>query len=308
MKARLHLFIITALGLGIALSSCQKDKSSDVDYTSESTTHSDDQTRFSSENDAAVNDVDLTLETTSGFSRGDNLQTLICDATIVVDTVSNPRTITITYNGTNCLGNRTRTGVIVISMAQNVRWRNPGAAINVSFQNFKVTRLSDNKSITLNGTQTYTNVSGGLLINLPVLGTITRTITSSNMSLTFDNGSQRNWQVARKRVFSFSNGVVITETGTQTVGAVTNVAEWGTNRFGNTFTTAITQPIVLKQDCAFRVGAGQVTHATPNFNSSATFGLDASGNPTGCPGANPFYMRITWTGIGGNTRSVLLPY
>ena len=308
MKANLHLFIITALGLGLSLSSCQKDKSSAVDYTSESTTHSDDQTRFSSENDAAVNDVDLTMETTSGFSRGDNLQTLICDATIVVDTLSNPRTITVTYNGTNCLGNRTRTGVIVISMAQNVRWRNPGAAINVTFQNFKVTRLSDNKSITLNGTQTYTNVSGGLLINLPALGTITRTITSSNMSLTFDNGSQRNWQVARQRVFSFNNGVVITETGTQTVGAVTNVAEWGTNRFGNAFTTAISQPIVLKQDCSFRVGAGQVTHTTPNFNSSATFGLDASGNPTGCPGANPYYMRITWTGIAGNTRSVLLPY
>ncbi len=308
MKARIQPFIITVLALGFAFTSCQKDKTTTVDYTTESTTHSVDQSQFSSENDAAVNDVDITMETTSGFSRGDNLQTLICDATIVVDTISNPRTITIAYNGTNCLGNRTRTGVIVISMAQNVRWRNAGAAINVTFQNFKVTRLSDNKSITLNGTQTYTNVSGGLLINLPVLGTITRTITSSNMSLTFDNASQRNWQVARRRVFTYNNGIVITETGTQSVGGLTNVAEWGTNRFGNAFTTSITQPIVLKQDCLFRVGAGQVVHTTSNFTSSVTFGLDASGNPTGCPGANSYYMRVTWTGAAGNTHSVLLPY
>ena len=308
MKACIHPFIITVLAISFAFTSCQKDKTTTVDFTSESTTHSDDQSTFSSENDAAVNDVDLTMETTSGFSRGDNLQTLICDATIVVDTVSNPRTITVTYNGANCLGTRTRTGVIVLSMAQNIRWRNAGAAINVSFQNFKVTRLRDNKSITLNGTQTYTNVSGGLLINLPALGTLTRTITSSNMSLTFDNGSQRNWQVARRRVFSYNNGIVITETGTQTVDGVTNVAEWGTNRFGNAFTTAITQAIVLKQDCSFRAGAGQVVHATPNFNASVTLGLDASGNPTGCPGANPYYMRVTWTGAAGNTRSELLPY
>ncbi len=308
MKARLQPFIITVLALGFAFTSCQKEKTTTVDYTSESTIQSEDQSRFSSENDAAVNDVDLAMETTSGFFRGDNLQSLICDATIVVDSNSNPRTITITYNGANCLGNRTRTGVVVISMAQNIRWRDAGAAINVTFQSFKVTRLSDNKSITLNGMQTYTNVSGGLLINLVGLGTITRTITSSNMSLTFDNGLQRNWQVARRRVFTYSNGVVITETGTQTVGGLTNVAEWGTNRFGNAFTTTIAQPIVLKQDCSFRVGAGLVVHTTSNFTSSVSFGLDASGNPTGCPGTNPYYMRVTWAGVAGVTHSVLLPY
>src|SRR5690606_23393363 len=121
-------------------------------------------------------------------------------------------------------------------------------------------------SITINGTQTYTNVSGGLLINLPVLGTITHTITSSNMSVTFDNGSQRTWQVARQRVFTYNNGVVITVTGTHTDGSVIGIAEWGTNRFGRSFITAITQPLVLKQDCSFRVGSGKVVHTTPMYN------------------------------------------
>ena len=308
MKARFLTAIAFTAGFLLLLSSCQKDTSS-KDYSSETSTHADDQNRFSGEVDAAANDVVLTLDATAGFSgRGESIQSLICDATIVVDTMSNPRTITITYNGSNCLGTRTRTGVIVVSMAQGVRWKNAGAQLNVSFQNFRVTRISDGKSITLNGTQTFTNVSGGLLINLPVLNSITHTITSSNMSVTFDDGSQRVWQIARQRVFTYNNGVVITVTGTHSQNGVTGIAEWGTNRFGNSFTSAITQPLVFRQDCMFRLGSGKVVHATSLFNASATFGLDANGNPTGCPGTGAYYLKLEWTGPAGNTRMALIPY
>ncbi len=308
MKARILSLAAAIFSLSLIFTACQKDTANDTDYTTESSVHSDDQSRFSNEVDAVANDADATLETTSGFNgRGEQIQ-IICDATIVVDTLSNPRTITITYNGTNCLGNRTRTGVVVLSMAQGVRWRNAGAVLNVSFQNLKITRLSDNKSITINGTQAYTNVSGGLLINLPTLNTITHTITSSNMSVTFDNASQRNWQVARQRVFTYNNGIVITTTGTHTEGGISGIAEWGTNRFGRTFTTAITQPLIIRQDCSFRLTSGKAAHTTPVFNATATFGLDASGNPTSCPGAGSYYMKIVWTGPGGNAHTTILPY
>ena len=308
MKTRFSLYALIMATIVFAFSSCQKDTES-ADYSAETAAHSDDQNRFSGEVDAAANDVVLTLDATAGFAgRGQDIQSLICDATVAVDTMSNPRTITITYNGTNCIGNRTRTGVIVVSMAQGIRWKNAGAQINVSFQNLRITRVSDNKSILINGTQTYTNVSGGLLINLPVLNTITHTITSSNMSVTFDNNSQRTWQVARQRVFTYNNGVAITVTGLHTENGISGIAEWGTNRFGNSFTSAITQPLVFRQDCSFRLGSGKVEHRTAYFNATATFGLDASGNPTGCPGASSYYMKIVWTGPAGNTRSAILPY
>ena len=309
MKARILLFAAIFFSFSLFFIGCQKSTTDQTDYTSESAVHADDQSRFSSEVDAVANDADLTLDATTGFSgRGEQVQSLICDATIVVDTVSNPRTITITYNGLNCLGNRTRTGVVVISMAQGVRWKNAGALLSVAFQNLRITRLSDNKSITINGTQTYTNVSGGLLINLATLGTITHTLTSSNMSITFDNGSQRNWQVAKQRVFTYNNGVVITITGTHSEGGTSGIVEWGTNRFGRSFTTSVTQPVVMRQDCSFRIGSGKVVHTTPVFNASATFGLDGNGNPTSCPGAGNYYMKIEWTGPNGNTHMTLLPY
>lgn len=306
MKARILSLPVLILALAVSFTSCQKDNTpEDTDYTAQSSAHSDDQSRFSNEVDAVANDANSVLDVTAGFSGRINS---ICDATVAVDTVSNPRTITITYNGTNCLGNRTRTGVVVISMAQGVRWKNAGAVVNVTYQNLRITRLSDNKSITINGTQTHTNVSGGLLINLPVLGTITHTITSSNMSVTFDNGTQRTWQVARKRVFTYSGGVVITVTGTHTDGSTTGIAEWGTNRFGNAFTTIISEPLVFRQDCSFRLTAGKVTHITPQFNAFVIFGLDASGNPTSCPGAGSYYMKVAWTGPAGITHTTILPY
>ena len=311
MKTRILSFAIPAIALSVLFTACKKEASNitTTDFTEETSTHSDDQSRFSGEIDAVANDANVMMESTAGFTgRIGDLNGLICDAEIVVDTTANPRTITITYNGSNCLGNRTRTGKIIISMAQGVRWSQAGASINVTYQNYKVTRTRDNKSITVNGTHTLTNVSGGLLINLPVLNTITHSITSSDMSVTFDNGSQRTWQVARQRVFTFSNGVNITISGTHSEGGVTGIAEWGLNRFGRPFTTVIAEPVVLKSDCAFRAGAGKVVHTTASYNAAVTFGLDATGAATSCPGTGNYYMKIVWTGPAGNSHTALLPY
>lgn len=307
MKAKILSLAAIIFSFSFIFTACQKNPVNDADYSNESSVHSDDQSRFSGEMDAVADDAGAALDATPGFSgRGEQIQ--ICNATVVVDTLSNPRTITITYNGPNCLGNRTRTGVVVISMAQGVRWKNAGAIVNVNIQNLRITRVSDNKSITINGTHTYTNVSGGLLINLATLGTITHTITSSNMSVTFDNNAQRTWQVAKRRVFTYNNGIVITGTGMHSEGAVTGIAEWGINRFGRTFTTAISQPLVVRQDCNFRLTSGRVDHATPVFNASVTFGLDSAGNPTSCPGLGSYYMKIIWTGPSGNPHTIIWPY
>ncbi len=302
--------IIALLSLSLLITSCQKDNNANDDTTTEEiSTHSEDQSRFSAEQDAIANDANLMIEATAGFAnRGEEVQSLICDATVVVDTASNPRTITITYIGTNCIGNRTRTGVVILSMNQGVRWKNAGAVINVTFQNLKITRLSDNKSITINGTQTYTNVTGGLMVNLPTIGTITHTITSSNMSVTFDNNTQRIWQVAKRRVFTYNNGVVITASGMHTDGAITNITEWGSNRFGRSFSTSTMEPMIVRQDCNFRITSGKLKHITPLVTATATFGLDATGNPTSCPGVGNYYFKLNWTGPGGNSYSVILPY
>ena len=311
MKKNALILSTTIFLLVVLFAACKKENSHPAgqDNTAEASAQSDDQARFSSEVDAVANDADLALEGSTNFTgRMNGVQTVICDATLVFDTVSNPRKITITYNGSNCWGTRTRTGVVVLSMPQGVHWKDAGAALTLTFQNFKVTRVIDNKSITINGSQTYTNVSGGLLINLATLQSITHTIATSNMSVTFDDNTQRSWQVAKQRVFTYSNGVVITSSGTHTDGSTTNIAEWGTNRFGHAFASATLQPLVIRQDCDFRLVSGAVRHTTPNVTATATFGLDAAGSPTSCPGTGHYYFKVGWTGLNGPSATVILPY
>lgn len=284
-------------------------------------TQTDDQTRVSGENDAVSNDVVTSLNSpgivsTIGTGYSSGIQTsgvvtvasLICDASVTVDTTVNPKVITITYNGTNCAGNRTRTGVVTISIPAGMHWRDTGAVVTVNIQNLKITRVKDNKSITLNGTHTYTNVYGGRLIDLPTRGNITETVTSDNMSITFDDGTVRAWHIARQRVYTYNNGVVITLTGTHTDGSNTGIEEWGTNRFGNDFKTLITKPLIIRQDCSFRLTTGQVEIIRPEITSTLTFGLDSTGAPTGCPGVGTYYFQASWVGSGGRSGSVILPY
>ena len=317
MKTKIVLLLATVFFLVAIFTACKKENNNSQknDNSAEVAVQSDDQSRFSTEIDAVATDADISIENSSGFtgriSQGQSplLVDTVCDANVAYDIASDPRTITITYNGGNCWGTRTRTGKVIISMAQAVHWKDPGAQLTLTFQDLKITRVSDNKSITINGTQTYTNVSGGLLINLLTLGTITHSITSSNMSITFDDGTQRTWNVSKQRVYTFGGtNVSVTITGTHTEGAVTNIAEWGTNRLGHAFTSSTVQPVVIRSDCNFRVTSGEIKHVLPNVAADATFGLDASGNPTSCPGAGHYYFKIVFTGSGGNSITLIMPY
>ena len=316
MKTKILLFLATVFFFVAIFTACNKENnnSQQNDNSTEVAVQSDDQSRFSTEIDAVVNDADFSMENSTGFtSRTSQGQSLlpdsVCDANVVVDVASDPKTITITYNGGNCWGTRTRTGKVIVAMAQGVKWSDPGTQVTLTFQDLKITRVSDNKSITINGTQTYTNVSGGLLINLLTLGTITHSITSNNMSITFDDGTQRTWNVAKQRVYTFGGtNVSVTITGTHTEGAVTNIAEWGTNRLGHAFTSSTVQPVVIRSDCNFRVTSGEIKHVLPNVTADATFGLDSSGNPTSCPGAGHYYFKIVFAGSGGNSITLIMPY
>ena len=158
MKINIRLMAVITLATFSIFTSCKKDddkKTTTPDLATEVTTHSDDQNRVSSETDAVAEDAGNILEGEVTFSgRMLDVQNInsICGATAVLDTLSNPRTITITYNGLDCSGTKTRTGTVILSMAANTRWKNAGAVVNASFQNYKVKRLSDNKSITINKT------------------------------------------------------------------------------------------------------------------------------------------------------------
>jgi len=335
MKAR-NLLLATAVTASGLIVACSKNNSAGTSggttngtTTAQVQTESDDVTQVSNEMDAMNNDVNNSLNASTTFSGASYsggavdgravvadggggsliLDYGICDATVTTDTSNGLRQIIITYNGLNCWGNRTRTGVVVISIPVGVRWRDSGAVVTVSIQNLKITRLRDNKTITLNGTYTYTNVTGGLLRDLATLGTITHTIAADSVTIEFADSATRIWSVAKQRVFTYNDGVVATTTGTHSDGTNNDVAIWGTNRWGNAFETLITQPMVIEQSCDFRLTSGQTETIRPALTLTITYGLDSNGDPTGCPGNGYYYFKAVWVLSGsGKTYTYIAPY
>jgi hypothetical protein len=85
------------------------------------------------------------------------------------------------------------------------------------------------------------------------------------------------------------------------------VAIWGTNRYGNSFESLISQPKVIEQSCDYRLTSGQNVIIRPAVTITVTYGLDVNGDPTGCPGSGTYYYKAVWT-INGKTYTFIAPY
>ena len=310
MKKYSSYLLAMCLCAGLFLTSCKKENTgTKVDDETEISAQADDQEQFASETDDVANDANSSIEnnggTYTGRPNGDPLPGPGCNVNVVFDTTGSSKKVTLTYNG-ECVGNRTRTGKVIINFADNFRWGNAGATFTVTYVDLKITRKRDNKSITINGTMTHTNKSGGLLRNLASAGTIIHEVTSDNMSVTFNNGTARTWKVAKRRTFTYEGGIVIKVEGISAERA--GIAEWGTNRFGNSFTTTIVTPLIVKQSCDFRLVSGKVKHTVGAKSITTTFGLDVTGNPvTICP-IGLFYLKVEWVAANGGTGTLILPY
>ena len=156
--------------------------------------------------------------------------------------------------------------------------------------NFTITKVSNNKTIIINGVKTHQNVTGHLIGQLGTNG-ITSIVhkTWGTETVTFSDNTTRSWQVARQRTFTGSLGqLVITLDGFGTALDYTNLVMWGLNRQNENFYTQITQSVVLRQSCDWDPVSGIKVHQIPSDSKSATitFGYDSNNQPvtgTDCP-------------------------
>jgi hypothetical protein len=305
MKNPINLLMTLTAAVLITFTACKK--TNDNQEPTETATHSDDQSQFTAEVDAVAEDANDIINESASFNFR-STSSAVCDATVAVDTAGDVKKITITYTGGVCTGkNRTRTGQVELSMPKGIRWNEAGAQLTVTLKNLTVTRITDKKSIVLNGSTVITNVTGGNIINLSTSGTMTHTITSTGIAVKFPNGTTRTWMVAKKRDFSYDGGIVISTSGLYTDGNITNISEWGVNRGGEAFKTVIAQPLVIKQNCAFRITGGKIEYIT-NIKLAITFGLDMTGNPTTCPGTGNYFFKAEYTDLRSITHTLIWPY
>ena len=284
----------------------------DASNTSKAKTQSIDASFVNGETDQTDNDVNNSASASAKMSGAGNNNTSngVPDASI--DSSSSLKTITINYNGTQ-VGCKKRTGSITVDLISGNRWVDVGAVIKYTFNNFKVFNTCTNKSVTISGTRTVTNVLGGNLYTLALLRSpkLTHKVRASyNVTFVDSNGTTKTaqWNVARKTDIIYANSFFgFTSSGDTTYSGLSSVESWGTTRDGYNYTTQFTTPIVSNTGCGvWKPTAGVVIHTVASFPFTVQYGLDASGNQVtaGCAA----YYKVSWLTIAGATVSALFPY
>jgi hypothetical protein len=168
----------------------------------------------------------------------------------------------------------------------------------VKFINLQVTRVSNNETMTVNGTKKYINVSGKRIADLGTTATSIVHRVFGSLVATFSDNTTRTWYVARQRTFTgIPSNLILTVDGLGSSNGYSGLVNWGVNRAGENFYTQITQSIVYKESCGWDPCTGVKIYQIPGDNKKATFtaGYDANdqalpANTTDCPSK----YRIDW--------------
>lgn len=190
---KLSILLRPALGMTLlllSLAACNRQKNATPEASADDTNFTTEHARLEQHfndveniSDAAASGNDLAaLRTTSGSP-------LSTCATVSMDTLSNPRVLTVDYGNTNCLCNdgKYRRGKILVTYGG--RYKDSGYAHVISFNNFFV---NDNEMI---GTKTVTNMGknsqGQVYYNVSINGGVN--LASGNGTLSWISNRVRTW-------------------------------------------------------------------------------------------------------------------
>ncbi|MGA3015220.1 MAG: hypothetical protein ABSD71_14425 [Bacteroidales bacterium] len=310
----IRLSILIFAGLVISLTGCKKNSSSTDQGLSNTTSLqnlANDETQVNKASDEALNDINNVLG--GGQETMKSTEGLPCNATLdSTNVVNDTITYYITYNGLNCDGNLFRTGQIEIKKHVNTRWHQAGATVTYIYINYHVYHvLHPAKWITLNGTKTYENVSGGLLFMLGSNG-LDSIIHKEwgTMSIAFEDGTTRTWDIARHLTYTMVNEkLVLTTNGLGSADNYNNLIVWGINRDGEQFYDQILVPNVFKQKCEWDPCAGQKKFMVPSAGKgdTITWGYNSDNQPISGDECPTKYKVDWYTPNQSGTMYLFLP-
>ena len=289
MKKLFKLLPIFILSIGLTFTSCKKDQKSisTTDTNSiQQLTKDDNQVQASS--DDVINDANDALSNSNSKSiQWSNHCNVTLDSIISNSGID---TLVLTYNGLNCKGTFDKKGIVYVVKQKNTHWSNAGTSVTIIFNNLSVTKVSNSKTFILNGTKIFTNVSGGLLIQLGNgYSSIIHEI-KGNLNIKFDDGTNRTWNISRRKTFTGSfnistltfTNLMLSVEGFGTSNGYTNLETYGTNRNGELFYTQINSAIQYSYNYNWKPVSGQLIHQIPSNYEKATltYGYDSNNNST----------------------------
>ena len=307
----------------IIFSSCKKDDKEDqAKLDANISQFNSDANNYKAESDQVDNDINNSLSEIPAFGRMSSsasvLSSPLCGVVIDSSQIAN-KILFYNFDGvTPCFSpSRTRSGQIKVELISGTHWSDVNAVLQLTYIDFKVVRLSDNKSIKFNGVKTLKNINGndwlGFLLSTATLKYQERAL---NIAVEYDNGSGATWNSARITEWSLipANAnpnipyahIKFTSIGDTTVNSHANTDSWGVNRFGSAFTTYYNSAVISNTYCGlWRFNSGELAHAVDGNTFTLTLGVDQSGNPT--PYACAYGYKVGWN-VNGVSNSVVLSY
>lgn len=265
MKRGLLFSMALMLGVFIVVSSCKKDEDDDNNNNTGSY-------RSAVDNATAENMFnDVFKQATDGMIGAQDsvegnkscLQTMASCATLTItpfDLTTFPKTVTVDFGTTNCLGTDGRYRRGVVSMTTTGWYRDSGTVITVTPQNYYV---NDNL---IQGTKTITNMghntSGNLVFALFVDGTVT----TSDGVIEWTTTRQHEWIEGESTVLNPYDDVYL----------ITGTAD-GVDVEGNDFHVVVNTALRVQVGCRW-ITAGSLTLTSGIYSMVVDYGNGACDN------------------------------
>ncbi len=311
MKNKINLLLIAVFTVAIVSSCNKKEEEEEAILDSQTSQFNDDSNRYKSESDQTDGDINDQLKGIPGFGN-ETASSPLCGTSIDTSQLAQ-KIVIFNFDGiTPCFSpSRTRSGQIKVQLTSGNLWADVNAELTLTYINFKVKRLSDNKSITFNGVKTLKNINGNNWLGfLAGTSTLKYRERAYNIQVVFDNNLNAIWNSARITEWSYTPSISrlnFTSNGDTTINGVAHVDSWGTNRYGKSFTTYYNSPILSNSYCGlWRFNAGDLVHYVNGRNFILKLGVDEQGNATSL--ACAYGYKVTWTPANGNTKSVVISY
>jgi hypothetical protein len=221
---RKNILVLATTALAVAFSACKKDKDETLDLTDDAKIAYDNSVAESSfDNVSSVADEGYRLkENSSGSSTSFIAGSTANCLTITLDTVSNPRVLTLDFGNTDCLCNdgNYRRGKIIVSYTGH--YRDSGHQHTISFDNYFINfnKIDGTKTVINNGR----NSNGNLWFSISVNGTVTidpqYSFNQTGGTISYTSSRTREW-IAGESTFAFNDDIYLisgTASGTTTSG------------------------------------------------------------------------------------------
>jgi hypothetical protein len=323
-------YIVLSIIICALFTSCDKTGYTIVKTTADSATQiitANDELDVNYEFDQAINEA-LLATTLSTFACGEKinqgtenelyttLNQVIIDTSEIIDSAL----IRLTYYGKNADQTKGRSGVITLHFARDnngkiIPWKNPGASININFEQYEVIVLANNKSIWMNGSSTIINVSGGLLQKASDItlnpGDTLKDNVSGNIAFTYNDNvniiQTWTWYINQVRKFTIQNAILTSSiNGDSSINGSNDISTSGTTRFGSVFYTQTIAPVVQTISSLYilsnPISGEKAIHGIPE-PLSIEYGVDSNGNPVS--GISPYGYKISWISNGGQAVTIV---